>query len=108
MNKCISHSRNRQFCRFPVVLFALAFAAVSVSADTLTWVGAGGGNWSDAANWSSDGSHAIPQSGDTIKINTLKSGETYNNDIVGLSTPHLEFGGQSASAYPMLTGNQSR
>jgi hypothetical protein len=106
MKKRISPSLNRQFCRFSVVLFALVSVAAPAFGDTLTWTASGGGNWSDANNWSSDGSHAIPQSGDTIKINTLKSGETYNNDIVGLSTPHLEFGGQSASAYPMLTGNQ--
>ena len=85
---------------------AVALICAAAHGDTLTWVGSGGGNWSAAANWSSDGSHTVPQPGDTIKINTLKSGETYNNDIVGLSTPHLEFGGQDASPYPKLTGNQ--
>jgi len=69
-----------------VLAGAVAFVTGGMKADTLTWVGTGGGNWSVAANWSSDGSHTVPQPGDTIKINTLKSGETYNNDIVGLST----------------------
>jgi hypothetical protein len=85
---------------------AVALICAAAHGDTLTWVGTGGGNWSVAANWSSDGSHTVPESGDTIKINTLKSGETYHNDIVGLSTPHLEFGGSSSSPYPQLTGNQ--
>ena len=92
--------------RLVVLAGAVALVSGSMKADTLTWVGTGGGNWSVAANWSSDGSHTIPESGDIIKINTLKSGETYNNDIVGLSTPHLEFGGSGSEPYPKLTGNQ--
>ena len=77
-------------------------AAGVLKADTLTWTASGGGMWSNAANWSSDGSHTVPQSGDTIKILGLKSGEVYENDIDGLSTPHLEFGGSSDSPYPQV------
>lgn len=81
-------------------------AAGVLKADTLTWTASGGGMWSNAANWSSDGSHTVPQSGDTIKILGLKSGEVYENDIDGLSTPHLEFGGSTDSPYPQVKGKQ--
>ena len=82
----------------------LAGVALCATADTLTWKATTGGNWSSAANWSSDGSHTVPQSGDTIKILNLASGQTYVNDIEGLSTPHLEFGGATASPYPVVSG----
>ena len=36
---------------------AVALICAAAHGDTLTWVGTGGGNWSVAANWSSDGSH---------------------------------------------------
>ena len=85
---------------------AFLLAAGVLKADTLTWTASGGGMWSHAANWSSDGSHTVPQSGDTIKILGLKSGEVYENDIDGLSTPHLEFGGSTDSPYPQVKGKQ--
>ena len=87
-----------------VLMVLLAGTSAGLLADTLTWTAAGGGKWSDAANWSSDGPHAVPQSGDTIRILNLVSGQTYVNDIAGLSTPHLEFGGSTASPYPVVSG----
>ena len=84
----------------------LAGVALCATADTLTWKATTGGNWSSAANWSSDGSHTVPQSGDTIKILNLASGQTYVNDIEGLSTPHLEFGGSTDSPYPVVRGQE--
>lgn len=50
--------KNRTFLLFVT-------AAAVACADTLTWTGgAGDGKWSSAGNWSSTGSHAVPQSGD--------------------------------------------
>ena len=65
------------------VAFATAFAA---SADTLTWIGEGGNAlWSNAANWSSSGDHATPQSGDSVVIDIGETATTVNNDIDNLS-----------------------
>ena len=65
------------------VAFATSFAA---SADTLTWTGEGGNAlWSNAANWSSSGDHATPQSGDSVVIDIGETATMVNNDIDNLS-----------------------
>ena len=86
---------------------AVGFVCVSASADTLTWKTAGGGKWSDAANWLSNGTHTVPQSGDTIIIASLPGGATCENDIEGLECPHLELGSASSSSpYAAFSGKQ--
>lgn len=86
------------------LMVLLAGVSAGVFADTLTWTAPGGGKWSNAANWSSTGSHAVPQSGDTILITNLQDQQTYENDIPGLSCPHLEFGGAASSSKTLITG----
>ena len=80
----------------PLVLFVLA--AGVLKADTLTWTGAGNGAfWSDPANWSSDGSHTVPQSGDSV-IACVDVGCNVTNDIVGLALPYLELRYKTSSS----------
>ena len=72
------------------VIFATAAFVFAAAADTLTWTGKGDGVfWSDSRNWSSDGTHTVPESGDSViaKVNAYC---TVSNDIEGLSLPYLE------------------
>ena len=62
---------------------ALAYSFVPAAADTLTWNVAGGGKRSDTVNWSSAGTHTVPQSGDMIIISKLPGGQACENGIVG-------------------------
>ena len=84
------------------MLVALCAAALNSFADTMTWTASASGNWS-TANWVSSGVHTVPQPGDTIVINATAAGLTLNNDISGLSTPHLEVSVSSGTL--TLTGN---
>ena len=71
----------------PFVAVAVAFfAAASASADTLLWRGKGDTTrFSEPMNWSSsDGSHAIPQNGDTISFANITTGISITNDIENL------------------------
>ena len=95
MTKAVVHSFAgrispfRKLVRGLVVGAALCVCA-GLFADTLTWTGNGGdGKWSTPANWTSTGSHAIPQSGDSVYAMS-RPNETVNNDIPGLSLAHLE------------------
>ncbi len=65
---------------------ALTFAA---RGDTLTWTGgsATSDNFSDAANWSSSGSHTTPQTGDTIVF----MGETRTSPVNDLDPDLFTF-----------------
>lgn len=47
-----------------LVMMASCLCGVA-SADTLTWKGGSTGTFTDSANWTSDGSHTSPQTGDT-------------------------------------------
>ena len=68
---------------------ALALAAMAASGDTLNWTGgANDFKWSSAANWSSDGGHTVPQSGDNVSM-TIGNGAEVTNDIAGLSLATL-------------------
>ena len=62
---------------------------------TRTWVGASGGTWSTAANWSPAG---VPQSGDTLVFDSSAAAISSVNDIVGLELGGLEFAGSNAIA----------
>lgn len=72
-------------------------AAVAVStmipsptwADTLTWKG-GDGHFSDDAKWTSDGSHTIPQNGDSVTL-TSTAAATIVNDIANLTLSSVTF-----------------
>lgn len=67
----------------------LAGVALCAAADTLTWSATTGGNWSDAANWTSDGSHAVPQSGDRVVV-ALSAGSASTNNLSSLSLSHFK------------------
>lgn len=94
-----------------VVAFA-AFWAWSACADTLTWTGNGtDANWSTAANWSSTGTHTVPQNGDSVYA-AATTGSTVQNDLENLSLAHLELKyirngsqGTSGRKYVNFTGN---
>ena len=66
-----------------------ASASSAMFADTLTWNG-GGGNFSDDTKWTSDGSHAIPQNGDSV-ILTSTAAATIVNDIANLTLSSVTF-----------------
>jgi len=54
-----------------LILLALTLASANpAAATTRTWSNAGGGNWSDAANWSPAG---VPAAGDVAVLATLGS-----------------------------------
>ena len=64
---------------------AAALSALAASADTLSWRGKGDTNrFSEPMNWSSDGTHAIPQNGDTISFAGITTGISITNDIENL------------------------
>lgn len=68
--------------------------------DTLTWVGGNGVNWSTPANWSSTGSHTVPQGGDAVSI----SGTTVND--LGSSSAPLKLASLTVTgSAAALTGN---
>ena len=69
------------------------------SADTLTWKGGTGTNWSEPANWTSSGTHTTPQNGDTVAL----SGTSVNN--LGSSDAPLQLAGMTVSGNVTLTGN---
>ena len=98
--------------------FALAgafglFLNGAAFADTLTWTGgAGDCKWSTPENWTSDGTHTVPQSGDSVYA-SADTEQTVNNDITGLVLPHLELNyrriGKQTTAnrqYVYFTGNK--
>lgn len=94
------------------IIYTVCAMGAMAWADTLTWKGGGANNnWSTAANWTSDGSHTIPQNGDSVSV-TLKYGTECNNDLTGLSLAHLEFGmnpsgsGPKETVYCDFKGNQ--
>ena len=71
------------------------FAAAGAFADTLTWIGRGDAPvFSDALNWKSDGSHAVPQNGDTISFSDIGAALSVSNDIANLRVADI----QNASA----------
>lgn len=88
---------------------ALTFAA---RGDTLTWTGgsATSDNFSDAANWSSSGSHTIPETGDAI-VFAGETRTTPNNDLdpdtvsfAGITFSNDNTSGKTASF--TITGNK--
>ena len=82
------------------VFLAASFMLPTVAmADTLTWNGGASGSFSTGP-WTSDGSHTMPQNGDTLVFGT---GGTLENDISGLSVAGLSFTSSSAVT---LTGSQ--
>lgn len=71
------------------------FAAAGAFADTLTWIGRGSSPvFSDALNWKSDGSHVVPQNGDTISFSGIGAALSVSNDIANLRVADI----QNASA----------
>ncbi len=77
---------------------AVALVTGGMKADTLTWTGAGDGAfWSDPANWSTTGSHTIPQRGDSV-IACVDVNCKVTNDIAGLELPYLELRFKTASS----------
>lgn len=63
-----------------LILAAGVAFVMTVSADTLTWKGGTSGEFSNSANWTSDGSHGSPQPGDTLKFTgaTTLTAETFD------------------------------
>lgn len=72
------------------VAAALVLTVGMVGADTLTWTGGGDRTqWSDPLNWSSSGSHTVPQNGDSVYASAT-TGTTVSNDLSNLSLALLE------------------
>ena len=98
--------------------FAFALAGVfglflngAAFADTLTWTGAAGdGKWSTPENWTSDGTHTVPQSGDSVIAKVVGGDGVVTNDIAGLSLPSLTLEivrtGATTTVYPKMYGEQ--
>ena len=73
----------------------IALAAAGAYADTLKWIGRGDAPvFSDALNWKSDGSHVVPQNGDTISFSGIGAALSVSNDIANLRVADI----QNASA----------
>lgn len=72
-------------------------------ADTLTWKGSATGLFSASANWTSDGSHTSPQSGDTVKFPSTVTLEAESVDI-GAAGLILE-NGADIGTYCCFTGS---
>ena len=82
---------------------AAAGAAIpAADAETLTWIGGASGLMSVPSNWTSDGSHASPQPGDTMKFNApvALAQESFDLGSAGLTfdsdyaiTNHVTFSG---------------
>lgn len=74
---------------------AVAVLAAGIGfADTLTWTGGTGNNWNEPANWTSSGSHTVPESGDTLVFpNAAKADYGTVNDIDGLTLAKISFTG---------------
>ncbi len=65
------------------IITLLALAGVAMG-DTLTWKGAAtGGDWTEAANWTTTGEHTTPQNNDTIVIS---NGSTVVHNVTGNDT----------------------
>lgn len=79
-----------------VVALALPCA---ILADTLTWQGGVDANWGTAGNWTSSGSHTVPQNGDTLVV----SGTTVNN--LGSAESPLQIAAITAGAGAAISGN---
>lgn len=76
--------------RLITAVSALAVAcAAPALADTLTWTGGASGSLSAAASWTSDGTHATPQPGDTVMFATPSAialpAETFDLGASGLT-----------------------
>ena len=93
-------ARGRVQCGFValkqfLICASAALSALAASADTLTWIGRGDAPvFSDALNWKSDGSHVVPQNGDTISFSGIGAAISVSNDIANLRVADI----QNASA----------
>jgi fibronectin-binding autotransporter adhesin len=75
-------------------LLILALLSRSVPAATCTWGGGGAdAHWSTASNWTCDGGHVLPVSGDALVFPAGASRLTNTNDIASLTLGHLQFDG---------------
>lgn len=79
----------------------LAPLTASAAPDTCTWVGASGGFWATAANWSGCDNGGVPENGDSLVFPAGASNTIMNNNLSSLSVESITFNG---GGY-LITGN---